>query len=194
MSYFLLIIAGYLFGSISMSIVVAKLLNLEDPRTVGSKNPGATNMVRLAGKKWGAMVLIFDVFKGMLPVYLTSYFLLPIWTIVMTAAATFLGHLYPIFFKFKGGKGVAVSLGILLVISWQVLLCVVATWLLVLCIARYVSLASIIASFSLPIWVCFWQLPWYTYGLLALFMACCITWRHRSNAKRILAGTESKLF
>lgn len=193
-SYLALICLGYLVGSIANSILVAKLLRLQDPRTMGSKNPGATNMLRLAGKKWGVIVLLLDVFKGILPVYFAVFLSTPAWVVAAVAGAAFLGHLYPLYFYFKGGKGVATSLGIILVLSWQVLLCLLAVWIIVLVVSRYVSLASIVSSIAFPVFIYYWHLPWPSYLILALLMMSLIVWRHRSNALRIIKGAEPKLF
>lgn len=194
LGYSVLIILGYLMGSISNSILLARLLQLQDPRSMGSKNPGATNMLRLAGKKWGVIVLLLDILKGLVPVLVAQWLKMPASIIAAVAGATFLGHLYPVYFGFKGGKGIAVSVGIIGAISWIVLLCLCCVWLLVVFVSRYVSLASVCAAIIFPVAVYYWQLAWPSYIILALTMMILIVWRHRSNLQRIKQGTESKLF
>ena len=185
------ILMAYLFGSLSSAIILCKLLNLPDPRTHGSKNPGATNVLRIAGKKTAALVLLGDVLKGVIPVVLARVGHLEDQALSLVALAAFIGHLYPIFFRFEGGKGVATFLGTLVALAWPIGLLVIATWLVVALLSRYSSLASLVAAISAPLY-CWWlSNPNY---LVALFiMVVFLLVRHRANIKRLIAGTESRL-
>lgn len=185
------IIGAYLLGSISSAILACKLLQLPDPRTQGSGNPGATNVLRMAGKKLAILVLIGDALKGALPVLLAKYAGCTMSELSWIACAAFLGHLYPVFFGFRGGKGVATAIGGLLALAWPLACTALLTWLVVLIVFRYVSLASIIAAISVAIYA-WWLVPHPAHPAIVL-MSTLLIWRHRANMQRLLAGTENKL-
>ena len=185
-----LTIAAYLLGSISSAILVCRLLNLPDPRTSGSKNPGATNVYRIGGKSAAITVLVFDILKGAIPVW-GAYFLKiePLYLGII-ALATCLGHMYPIFFHFKGGKAVATAFGVLLPIGLDLGGLLVLTWLSVAKFTRYSSLAAIAAVCLAPFYT--WLLkPIYTYPVIML--SALIIFRHRENIIRLIKGTEPKI-
>jgi acyl phosphate:glycerol-3-phosphate acyltransferase len=188
----LLVPAGYLVGSISTAIIVCRLMGLPDPRTLGSNNPGATNVARIGGKKAAALTLVGDMLKGVLPVL--SGHLLQVDTTILaaTALAAFLGHLYPVFFRFQGGKGVATALGVTFGLHWPVGLLAAGTWLAMAVAFRYSSLAALTASLVIPAgfaWL--WPDP----GLIAAMcvMVALLYWRHRSNIANLLAGREDRI-
>ena len=184
------VVAAYLLGSVSFGILVSKAFSLPDPRTVGSGNPGATNVLR-SGKKLAAFLTLFgDAFKGYLAVWLAIYYGLGDTIICLVALAVFIGHLYPIYYRFQGGKGVATALGVLLAISPWLGLSVLLTWILAFIIWRYSSLAAILAAALSPLFA--WNLldgRW-EYFVTALVLAALLIWRHRSNISKLLDGTE----
>jgi glycerol-3-phosphate acyltransferase PlsY len=184
------VIAAYLLGSISFGILMSKAFGLPDPRTVGSGNPGATNVLR-SGKKLAALLtLLGDALKGYLAVWAAaSYGLNDIW-ICMVALAVFIGHLYPVYYAFKGGKGVATALGVLLAISPWLGLSVLLTWILAFVIWRYSSLAAILAAALSPLFA--WNLLGGSaaYFVTTVVLALLLIWRHRSNIRNLLNGTE----
>ena len=185
-----MVVMAYLVGSISSAILLCKLLNLPDPRATGSKNPGATNVLRISNKFVAAAVLIFDILKGTLPVW-GGYFLGldPVYLGIIAVAAC-LGHMYPIFFNFEGGKAVATAFGVLLPIGLDLGGLLVLTWLLVAKVTRYSSLAAIVTLSMAPIYT--WLLkPIYVYPVLML--SGLIIFRHRENIIRLIQGTESKI-
>ena len=186
------ILASYLIGSLSAAIIVCKALGLADPRESGSNNPGATNVLRLHGKKAGILSLAGDLLKGVVPVVTVRYTGSPDWVVAMCGLATFMGHLFPVFFQFKGGKGVATTLGVLLATSLFLGLSFIATWLIVAGISRYSSLGGITAALLSPIYA-LWLTTDITYPIVFLIMATCLISRHKQNIKRLLAGTESKI-
>lgn len=193
---FLAVAAAYLVGSISFAIVASWLFRLPDPRGYGSGNPGATNVLR-SGKKIAALVtLLGDVAKGLLVVWVVRYgapqlgFAEP--TIAACAVAVFLGHLYPIYFRFKGGKGVATALGVVLGLSAWVALLALAAFLLTVLASRYVSLASIVAAFVAAV-SSMALFGWGAYAGAIAIISALIVWRHRANIHRLAAGTESRL-
>lgn len=191
LSYTLIIIA-YLSGSIISTILVCKLFNLEDPRTGGSGNPGATNMLRLHGKKAAVLSLIGDVLKGVLPVALAIYLKQADIIIALCGLAAFCGHLFPVFFKFRGGKGVATLIGILLATHWLLGIAYIVTWLLSALMFRYASLSALIAVILTPLYS--WLFKQNTDFLICYtIMAALLIWRHRSNIKNLLHGTERKI-
>lgn len=184
------IVAAYLIGSISFGIIFSKLFGLPDPRTVGSGNIGATNVARSGKKLPAILTLLGDALKGWLPVWLALQTDMLMWVVASVGLAVFFGHLYPIYHKFKGGKGVATALGVMLAISGWLALAAVVTWALVFAFSRYSSLGSIAASVISPIYA--WLLlPYKDYVLMVLMMAIMLVWRHRSNIQKLLAGTES---
>ena len=184
------IIGAYLLGSIAFGILVSRLFGLPDPRTVGSGNIGATNVMR-SGKKLAAfLTLAGDVFKGWLPVWLALQSNMLMWVVAASGLAVFLGHLYPVFYKFRGGKGVATALGVMLAISPTLALAAVVTWLLVFLVSRYSSLAALIAALLAPVYAWF-LLPYQLYIATIVIMSAFLIWRHRTNIQKLLAGTES---
>lgn len=188
----LLPIAAYFLGSVSSAIIVSKLMGLPDPRTSGSKNPGATNVLRLGGKKAAAIALLGDVLKGLVPVLVAKTLTDSSLTIALVGIAAFLGHLYPIFFGFKGGKGVATAAGVFIGLSGIVTMILVAIWLITAFISRYSSLAALVATVAAPFLVLLF-LPGLHYFLMACAIAGLLFWRHRENISRIKSGEESKI-
>jgi len=187
-----LILFAYLFGSIASAIVVCKLLDLDDPRTHGSHNPGATNVLRLHGKKAALLTLIGDVFKGIIPVTIASFLKTPDIIIALTGLATFTGHLFPVFFNFRGGKGVATLTGVLLGMNWMLGMLFISTWVIVVVLTRYSSLSALVASALTPVYTTV-ILPGYLYTACNGLMAVILFWRHRTNIKNLVAGTEDKI-
>lgn len=191
----LAIILAYLLGSVSFAILVSRLFGLPDPRTHGSGNPGATNMLRTGRKSAAALTLLGDLVKGWLAVVLVRVMveqgLSAPWSVDAAAVAVLLGHIYPVFFGFKGGKGVATALGVLLAISpWLGLSCA-GVWLLVFVVTRVSSLSALMAALASPIFAWFWlRQPRAVFALVLL--AALILWRHRANIRRLLAGEEGR--
>ncbi len=184
-------VAAYLIGSLSSAVIYCKIFNLPDPRKSGSGNPGATNILRLAGKKAAFIVLLGDVLKGALPVLIAKLlFINPLW-VGLAAVATLLGHFYPIFFGFHGGKGVATAGGICLALSWPFGLAVLAIWLFVALITRTSSIGALAASGASPI-LAYIMVNWETAALMVV-MALLIIWKHRGNIQRLREGTEPKI-
>lgn len=186
------ILSAYLIGSLSAAIIVCRLLGLKDPRKGGSKNPGATNVLRLHGKTAGILSLAGDLLKGIIPVLVARYSGTLDWVIALSGLAVFLGHLFPVFFKFKGGKGVATLLGVLLATFWLLGLSFMLTWLIVASITRYSSLAGMTAALCSPIFA-LWLTSNIAYPIVFLIIAIFLITRHQQNIKRLLAGTESKI-
>ncbi|MDQ7072838.1 MAG: glycerol-3-phosphate 1-O-acyltransferase PlsY [Gammaproteobacteria bacterium] len=186
-----LLVGAYLIGSLSSAIILCKLAGLPDPRSEGSGNPGATNVLRIAGKKLAATVLVLDVAKGILPVLFAKFLGLDITWVAATALAAFLGHLYPIFFQFKGGKGVATALGGFLALSLPLAGAILASWLVVFMLTRISSLSAIIAATLGPIYS-LWLIDSVNARWVILVMAMMLLYRHRSNIQRLLAGEEGK--
>ncbi|KPV96655.1 MULTISPECIES: glycerol-3-phosphate 1-O-acyltransferase PlsY [Pseudoalteromonas] len=186
----LMIVFAYLFGSISSAVLICKLFRLPDPRTTGSNNPGATNVYRIGGKLPASLVLIFDVLKGTIPVY-GAYFLKiePLY-LGFIAIAACLGHIYPIFFGFKGGKAVATAFGSLLPIGFTLAGLLILTWLGLIWLTGYSSLAAIITVSLAPLFTWFIK-PLYV--LPVTMLAALIVFRHRANVIRLLKGTEPKV-
>ena len=184
------IVLAYLLGSISFGILVSRAFGLPDPRTVGSGNPGATNVARSGKKLPAILTLLGDAGKGWLAVFLAQRYGLSDGYICVVAIAVFLGHCYPIFCEFKGGKGVATAFGILLAFSGWIALISFATWALIFAIWRYSSLAALAAACIAPAvaWV---LLPYSGYAATALILALLLIWRHKSNIQKLLAGTEA---
>ena len=195
------VVAGYLLGSLSFAVIVSRLMGLNDPRSYGSKNPGATNVLRSGSKKAAILTLFLDAFKGWLPVALVlawgPEFGLGPELAAVAGLAAFLGHLYPVFFGFAGGKGVATAVGVLVGVNGILALAVVLSFAIVLFFSRYVSLASMVAAVFAPAFYLFgvgvaWQASAPEVVSLAV-MALLLVWRHRENIQRLLAGTESQL-
>jgi glycerol-3-phosphate acyltransferase PlsY len=181
--------AAYFIGSISSAIIICRLMGLPDPREQGSGNPGATNVMRIGGKKAAGITLLGDMLKGLIPVYAAKLLGLPAELVAVTGLAAFMGHLYPILFGFKGGKGVATSIGVLLGFSWVLGFAFLATWLLVYKLGKISSLSALVASIISPVFA------WYIVGkdafvIASVVMMIFLLWRHRSNIQRLLAGEE----
>jgi len=186
------IILGYLLGSVSTAIIVCRALGLPDPRTEGSRNPGATNVLRLGGKTAAAVTLLGDLLKGLLPVLAAQVAGVSEWGLAGTALAAFLGHLYPAFFGFEGGKGVATAFGAVLGLSAWVAATALATWLLMAAIVRISSLSALTAAVLTPLYIWWFKLP-QVYALAVLIMVALLIWRHRANIQNLLAGTEDRM-
>ncbi|MCW8934801.1 MAG: glycerol-3-phosphate 1-O-acyltransferase PlsY [Gammaproteobacteria bacterium] len=183
---------GYLLGSVSTAIVTCKIMGLSDPRTVGSNNPGATNVLREGGKKAAIITLLGDMLKGLIPVSIAVALDMQDEVIAATAVAAFLGHLYPLYYGFKGGKGVATILGTLLGIHWMLGLGTIGIWLFMALSLRYSSLSALVAAAGSPV------LAWFimqstVITVCVAFMAAMLIWRHKSNIKKLLAGEEDKI-
>lgn len=189
---YLLILIAYLFGSLNSAIILCKAMRLPDPRGQGSGNPGATNVLRFGGKKLAATVLFFDVLKGVIPVLIALFIGVEQAIVAFVAFAAFIGHLYPLFFSFKGGKGVATALGVFVSMNWMVGLSILATWLAMAFIFRLSSLAALTASVLAPLYV--WLLiNDTTTTAVTMVMSALLLWRHRSNIRNLVAGKEPKI-
>lgn len=186
-----IIILAYLCGSLASAVIVCRCLGLSDPRTDGSGNPGATNVLRLHGKQAAAITLVGDVLKGVIPVLIAKALTLPDLTIACTGLAAFSGHLFPVFFGFKGGKGVATLIGVLTATSWMIGVAFILIWIAMALLFRISSLSALTASLLIPL-VSFYLLP-AVYSISQIIMVVLIFWRHRSNIKKILNGTEDKI-
>lgn len=192
---------AYLIGSLSFAVIVSRVMGLSDPRSYGSKNPGATNVLRSGSKAAAAITLLLDGLKGWVPVVLVKWFGgdygLGEGTMAAVGLAAFLGHLYPVFFQFKGGKGVATAAGVLLGVSWVLGVATLATWLIVAFFSRYSSLASLVAAVFSPLYYLFGdRAAWYVdKSLLAMMVvvSALLIYRHRENINKLIKGTESKL-
>ena len=194
-------VVAYLIGSLSFAVVVSRLMGLQDPRTYGSKNPGATNVLRSGSKAAASVTLLLDAFKGWLPVVIVQW-----WgerwglgdgTVALVGLAAFLGHLWPVFFRFQGGKGVATAAGVILAFNPWLGLASLLTWVVMAVFFRYSSLASIVTAVFAPAYYLFghgvaWTAPRALVISLAV-MGVLLVWRHAENINRLLAGTESKI-
>ena len=192
---------AYLVGSLSFAVIVSRAMGLSDPRTYGSGNPGATNVLRSGSKPAAIVTLLLDAAKGWLPVMLVKWFG-PAWDLsegaqALAGLAAFLGHLYPVFFAFKGGKGVATAVGVLLAFQPLLALATLLTFAIIVFFTRYVSLASMVAAVFAPAYYLIGDgVAWTASGaktLALIAMGLLLIWRHRENIHRLLAGTESKL-
>lgn len=188
----LLVIGAYLLGSVSSAIIVCRLMGLPDPRTQGSGNPGATNVLRFGGKKAAAITLFGDSLKGLLPMGLAHLLGAGPEGLASVGLAAFLGHLYPIFFQFQGGKGVATALGVQFGLYWPVGLAVAAIWLFIAKVLRISSVSALISMALAPVivWV-FWPEPVLVGAQIVISLL--LFWRHRSNIRNLIAGTEGRL-
>ena len=187
------ILVGYLLGSLSSAIITCRLMGLPDPRSGGSGNPGATNVLRIGGKKAAAITLAGDMLKGLVPVLAVKALGADISIQSAVAVAAFLGHLYPVFFGFRGGKGVATVLGVLLGLYWPVGLLTIASWLVIAKGFKISSLAALIAILLTPLYI-LWLKPDEPALLVAvIFMGTLLFWRHRSNIRNLLRGEESSI-
>ncbi len=186
-----MIIFAYLCGSISSAILVCRVAGLPDPRTQGSGNPGATNVLRIGGRVAAATVLIFDVLKGMLPVWLAYSLNIPPMYLGLTAIAACVGHIYPVFFRFKGGKGVATAFGAIAPIGWDLTGLMTGTWLLTVLLSGYSSLGAIVSALIAPFYV-WWFKPQFTFPVAML--SCLILLRHHDNIQRLWRRQETKIW
>ncbi len=184
------VIGGYLLGSISSAILICKLFGLPDPRLEGSKNPGTTNVLRIGGKLPAALTLLCDAAKGAIPVALVKLGTNNPWIISAVLLAAVLGHLYPVFFGFKGGKGVATALGGLLGLSLSLGGIFIFMWIGVFALTSYSSLSALIAIVSMPFWA--WGFLDERYETMLVLLALIVVWKHRENIKNLLTGKEKK--
>ena len=185
------IVGAYLLGSISFGILVSKAFGLPDPRTVGSGNPGATNVLRSGKKMAAALTLLGDALKGWLAIWLALQSDMLMWVVASVGIAVFMGHLYPIFYKFKGGKGVATALGVMLAISPWLGLAALLTWVVVFAISRYSSLGAIVAAALAPVYAWYLLSAYKDFITTVVIMSVFLIWRHITNIQKLLAGTES---
>ncbi|MBN4079393.1 glycerol-3-phosphate 1-O-acyltransferase PlsY, partial [Beggiatoa alba] len=177
---YVMIFAAYLAGSLSAAIITCRLMGLDDPRTQGSGNPGATNVLRVGGKKAAIFTLLGDAIKGVIPVVAAQLMAAPPLMLALVALAAFLGHLYPVFFGFRGGKGVATAFGVLVALAWPVGLALLATWLVMAKLFNISSLAALIAATLSPLFM--WLLaPHMEFVVIAGMISLMLVWRHRSN-------------
>jgi len=188
----LIILFAYLVGSVSSGIIVSQIFNLPDPRTIGSKNPGATNVMRSGNKKAAIFTLLGDLLKAILVLAIAEYLGFNDLIIVCVALAVLIGHIYPIFYKFQGGKGVATAIGILIALNFKLALIVASIWLLVFGIWRYSSLAAIVAAISAPIIAIFILRDQSLYCIAFTFITIIILFKHQANIRKLLSGTELK--
>ncbi|MDH5302318.1 MAG: glycerol-3-phosphate 1-O-acyltransferase PlsY [Gammaproteobacteria bacterium] len=188
----ILIVAAYLFGSLSTAVIVSRAMGLPDPRTYGSGNPGATNVLRHGGKKAAAITLAGDALKGVPPTLLAIFLGVEPHIVALVGAAAFIGHLYPVFFGFKGGKGVATAAGVIMCISWPAGLTVLATWLAAAKLSKISSIGALTAAALAPVYMWYFtQSPEYT--AMNVVLSVLLWWRHRSNIRNLINGTEGKI-
>ncbi|HEX9450126.1 MAG TPA: glycerol-3-phosphate 1-O-acyltransferase PlsY [Burkholderiales bacterium] len=190
------VVAAYLIGSISFAVVVSWCFRLPDPHTYGSGNPGATNVLRTGKKAAAVLTLIGDAAKGAIALCLARR-LAPEFdvgeiTLAAVAFAVFIGHLFPVYFRFKGGKGVSTAAGILLALDFRIAGVVLLVWLLTVLASRYSSLGAIVAALAASV-ATFYFLGWGPYACMVLAMTALLLWRHRGNVERLMNGTESRL-
>lgn len=189
---FALIVLAYLMGSVSTAIITCKLMGLPDPRTMGSKNPGATNVLRTGNKTAAALTLFGDFLKGLLPVLIGLALKVDPQTLALIGLAAFLGHLYPVFFGFQGGKGVATAFGVILGLSWQVALAAIVTWLIMAKVFKISSLSALIAAVLTPLY-CWMLTPQREFIILLIVISILLIWRHKTNIQNLLSGSEGKI-
>lgn len=189
-------VVAYLIGSVSFAVIVSAAMGLDDPRSYGSGNPGATNVLRSGSKKAAILTLIGDAFKGWLPVWFIVHFGarygLDDRSVALASVAVFLGHLYPVFFRFKGGKGVATAAGVLLAINPTLGVATLLTWLIVAFFTRYSSLAALAAAVFAPLFYVFLFGP-RIIALAIVVMSALLIWRHRGNIRKLMRGEESRI-
>ena len=190
MEIVLAVVVAYLIGSISFAIAVSRLMRLPDPRSYGSKNPGATNVLRTGRRTAAALTLAGDALKGFVAVWLAQLYVPG--AAPYAALAVFLGHLFPVYHAFQGGKGVATAAGVLFAIDWRIGLGTVATWFIIAAFLRYSSLAALGAAAFAPFFTAL-LLGFDAYFACVLVMAALLVWRHRGNIARLIAGTESRI-
>lgn len=187
-----MVIGAYLLGSINSAIIVSKAFSLPDPRGLGSGNPGATNVLRTGNKTAAVITLAGDLLKGLLPVLAVDLFTASAPLVAATGIAALLGHMYPIYYGFKGGKGVATTLGVLLGFDWLLGIFWIAFWLITALLFRYSSLAALVATTLILITSWFWNENIWLFISMAM-ITLFVFWRHRSNIKKLFEGTEAKL-
>ena len=181
---------AYLLGSVSAAIVLSRIMGFDDPRSGGSKNPGATNVLRIAGKKAAFFTLVGDFLKGLLPVLLARLLETDLMVVALTGFAAFIGHCFPLFFGFRGGKGVATAMAVTLAFDWVAGAILVGIWLLIAKVFRISSLAAIVAFGLVPLAV-FWRTQDPAVSLVFVTLSAILIWRHRGNIQRLIRGTES---
>jgi glycerol-3-phosphate acyltransferase PlsY len=194
--YLLAIAAGYLIGSLSFAVIVSRAMGLSDPRSYGSGNPGATNVLRSGNKVAAILTLLFDALKGYLPVLAVKLWGAPYGlqegTMALVGLAAFLGHLWPVFFRFQGGKGVATAAGVIFGLNPLLGVATLATWLIIAWFSRYSSLAAIVSAAFAPMYqLLIWEAG--ATALALIIMGLLLVWRHQANIRKLMAGTESKL-
>ena len=189
---YVLMIAAYLLGSVSAAILTCKAMGLADPRTMGSNNPGATNVLRIGGKKAAAITLLGDMLKGLIPVLLAKFAGLDFTWLALIGLAAFLGHLYPAFYGFDGGKGVATALGVYFGLNLWAGLLVALTWLFVARVIKISSLSALVATLFAPLYFYIFTQHWPLTGIM-IVMTLLIFWRHQQNIRNLLQGRESKI-
>ncbi|UDG82150.1 glycerol-3-phosphate 1-O-acyltransferase PlsY [Candidatus Vallotia cooleyia] len=196
MANLLVTLVAYLIGSISFAVVVSSIVGLSDPRTYGSKTPGATNVLRSGNKIAAVLTLLGDVSKGWLVVWLVKHvvatYKLDVLLVALASISVFLGHLYPVFFDFKGGKGVATAAGILLAIDLRLGIATASTWLIIAFLFRYSSLAALIAALLAPLFDIF-MFSCNQIALVIITISILLVWRHRTNISKLLIGEESRI-
>ncbi|MEC9370326.1 MAG: glycerol-3-phosphate 1-O-acyltransferase PlsY, partial [Pseudomonadota bacterium] len=185
MLYLITPLAAYLLGSVSSAILISRLLGLPDPRTEGSRNPGATNVLRLGSKPGAVLTLAGDIAKGVLPVLVARWILDEPVLLALAALGAFLGHLFPVYFRFEGGKGVATALGVLAAIDWQLASILIATWIVVAAVSRYSSLAALVTAAAAPVYL-FWLTGEPVFVALGVVLAALLFFRHSENIRRLL--------
>ena len=194
MATIVFIIIAYLIGSVSFAVLLSRLFRLPDPRTYGSKNPGASNVLRTGNKTVAALTLLGDAAKGWLAVYLAQHFAskysLGSVTLAAVALAVFLGHSYSVFLRFRGGKGVATTCGVLFALNLWLGLTTLATWLAIALVSRISSVAALVAAVLAPLYA-FYIFGWDSRSLVVLVLSLLLFWRHQSNIRNLIAGTEA---
>ena len=185
-----LLLFAYLVGSLSSAILLSKLMGFTDPRTDGSNNPGATNVLRIAGKKAAFFTLVGDCLKGLIPVLLAHWLVDDGFVVALTGFSAFLGHCFPLYFGFKGGKGVATAIAVSVGFDWMVGLIIIAIWLLFARVFKISSLAAIVAFTTLPVLIYWQEASAMTTGVFTM-MSIILIWRHKSNIQRLLQGDET---
>ncbi len=189
MSHWLLLPLAYLLGSVNCAIITCQLLNLPDPRNQGSNNPGATNVMRIGGKKAAIVTLLGDMLKGLIPVLLAKGLGASTVVVAGVCLAAFIGHIFPVYFGFKGGKGVATSFGVLLGLNVWIGILTLATWVTVFKLSKLSSLSALIAAILMPLYM--WCLEQEAvFWMMAMAMSVILLWRHQSNIKRLIQGEE----
>lgn len=185
-------IFAYLCGSVSSAILTCRMMGLPDPRTKGSHNPGATNVLRIGGKKAAAITLLGDAFKGIIPVLLTVHYFPSVLPVSLAMLGAFLGHLFPIFFKFQGGKGVATGIGVMLAFHWPFALVLISIWLISFAVFRISSVGAILAAILGPV-IAYFVIDDKRFLIVLTLLSLMLLWRHKDNIRRLLKGTEGPL-